>query len=137
MELRIEAARGCHRRLLPAAIRVYHTHLDSEDGVDGLFDAREVSLANGSQHLILADAHQGLLRGRDDTTAAAVLRCIRTRHFVLRVIIASTVLLQSRLLKNPGVWISRASGEGISRVLSPRRSGPREIRSDTDDTRLA
>jgi len=39
-----EAARGCTASL-PAAIRVYHTHLDSEDGVDGLFDAREVPLA--------------------------------------------------------------------------------------------
>jgi len=85
VEMGLHEARG--RRSLPAAIRVYHTHLDSEDGVDGLFDAREVSLAEGPQHLILADADQGLLRGPDDDDAAAasaafsaVLRRVRMRH---------------------------------------------------------
>lgn len=85
VEMGLQEARG--RRSLPAAIRVYHTHLDSEDGVDGLFDAREVSLAEGPQHLILADADQGLPRGLNDDDAASassasfsVLRRVCTRH---------------------------------------------------------
>lgn len=77
MELRASARLyEALRRLFPAAIRVYHTHLDSEDGVDGLFDAREVPLAEGPEHLILADAHQGLLRDR-----AALRRVVRACHF--------------------------------------------------------
>lgn len=53
--------------------------------MDGLFDARKVPLAQGPQHLILSDADQGLLRGRDDhvAAAAAALRRVRTRHVTL------------------------------------------------------
>lgn len=88
MELRARAVREAVReklcRSLPAAIRVYHTHLDSEDGVDGLFDARKVPLAEGPQHLILSNVHQGLLRGRnDDSVAVLHRRSVRARHSTL------------------------------------------------------
>lgn len=42
--------------------------------MDGLFDAREVPLAEGPQHPILADADQGLLR--DDVAVAAATAAI-------------------------------------------------------------
>ena len=73
------------RHSLPTAIRVYHTYLDSEDGVDGLFDAREVSLAKRPQHLILAYVDQGFLRGPNNTTAVAALAATTSSANLRRV----------------------------------------------------
>lgn len=138
-------ARG--RRSLPAAIRLYHTHLDSEDGVDGLFDAREVSLAEGPQHLILADADQGLPRGPNDddvaaaassaAAAAAVLRRVGTRHVTRdntrRVAIGEN---SATSLRHPrGFSISRARKHDTHAALLLREPGPRE--TVRNDARLA